>query len=185
MEEVKRIQHLLRLKETTRLTRVLERSESSAEHTWSCMIFAEHFLGRMNGEIDRTKVLRLLLYHDLVEIETGDIPELDHARRYRKQEVERNGFNELQRKLPPKLALEYRELFEEFEAGETMEARFARAIDKLEPMIHQLDHKPDWKRYGYTEEILLQTKGRYMEPFPALHQFYQELIAYLKENDYI
>jgi putative hydrolase of HD superfamily len=153
------------------------------------MICAEYFLGRMNGEIDRTKVLRLLLYHDLVEIETGDIPELipelDHERRCRKREMELQGFNELQRKLPPTLALEYRELFEEFEAGETKEAQFARAIDKLEPMIHQLDHKPDWRRYGYTEEVLLETKGRYMKPFPELHQFYRDLITYLKENDYI
>ncbi|MBU1917450.1 HD domain-containing protein [bacterium] len=129
--------------------------------------------------------MKLLLYHDIVEIKTGDIPELDWEGRQDKEKNERKAFEQFKDQLPKELYDEYSECFEEFEAAETLEAKFAQAIDKLEPMIHQLDHKCDWRKYGYTQEVLWDKKGKYMEPFPALMNFYQKFIKHLMNNDYI
>lgn len=72
MDELQRIRKLYKLKSVYRDSSVGNRKESSAEHSWSCLMLADYFIEKMNLKIDRIKVYELLMYHDLVEIEAGD-----------------------------------------------------------------------------------------------------------------
>ena len=82
MEEINKLRRLYHLKHVDRFNSVLKRKESSAEHSWSCLILADYFLNLMKDrDIDRLKVYELLLYHDVVEIEAGDIGLLETEKR--------------------------------------------------------------------------------------------------------
>ena len=74
MDEINKIKKLYELKKIYRSTKVENRFESSAEHSWSCLILADYFINKYHLNINKQKVFELLLYHDLVEIETGDTP---------------------------------------------------------------------------------------------------------------
>lgn len=69
MEDYKKVLVLYQLKAVYRACDVDDRKESSAEHSWGCMILADYFLSKMKLKLDRTKVMDILLYHDLVEVE--------------------------------------------------------------------------------------------------------------------
>jgi putative hydrolase of HD superfamily len=184
MEELYKLKHFCKLKEVSRVTKVKNRSESPAEHTWSSIILAAYFLKKLHVKLDESRVFKLLLYHDVVEIESGDTFELD-TDRIETAKKEKEAFTELLEKIPSELQQECNEAFSEYVQYDTPESKFAHAIDRLEPMIHQLDYKPSWKYYGYTEKVLREKKRRYMEPFPELLEFYDRFIQYLKDNNYI
>jgi putative hydrolase of HD superfamily len=184
MEELYKLKHFCKLKEISRVTKVKDRSESPAEHTWSSIVLAIYFLKKLNVELDESRVFKLLLYHDVVEIESGDTFELD-TESTEVEKKEKRAFIELLKKIPSELTQEYSEAFTEYIQYNTPESKFAHAIDRLEPMVHQLDYKSSWKYYGYTEKVLREKKRRYMEPFPELLEFYDRFIQHLKDNEYI
>jgi putative hydrolases of HD superfamily len=177
-----KIRRFYDLKKVERACSVMSRKESSAEHSWSCLILADYFLSQMEEDLDRLKIYELLMYHDVVEIETGDIDLLDENSRLHKKEVEEKAMHVLKEKIPAVLSEKFLNLFMEFEAGETQEAKFARAIDALDAEIHELDYKEDWK--GWTEEFLRKKKGPLFEEFPALKEAFEQTTAFAKENAY-
>ena len=73
-------------------------------------------------------------------------------------------------------------MFAEFEKGESREAKFAKAIDALDPIIHELDYKEDWE--GWSEEFLKKKKGRFFAEFPCLQRAFEEVLSVLKEEGY-
>lgn len=159
---------------------VEDRRESSAEHSWSCMILADYFLNKTKKKLDRLKVYELLMYHDLVEIEAGDVP--IHHRREGKHEKEYKAMEELKDQIPKELKQKFINLFLEFEGKKTSEAKFARAIDKLDATLHELDYKKDWK--GWTEEMVRGYNDHYFEEFPEIKSFHEELLKFVKEQGY-
>ena len=162
MDELDYLKYLFKLKEVERVGKAIKgRGESSAEHTWSSMMLAESFLKKVKG-LDELRVLKLLMYHDLVEIEAGDTFILDDSGDGEKEMRERESFEKMKEKIPPELVDEYTEMFEEYEACETKESKFARAIDKLEPMIHNLDDRVIWKKTGFNEKVLREKKEKFM-----------------------
>jgi len=182
-EKLSRLHRLFQLKEIERAGKVLNRMESSAEHTWSTMILAEYFLKIMDHDLDELKVLKLILYHDVVEIEAGDFKILERPEN--KKELELKAFEKLKTQIPSILADEYSLLFDEYENATSKEAEFAKAIDVLEPMIHWLNDKEAWKTTGFTEENLRKHKQKYLEKFPSLLDFFNQMIEYLKQEDFI
>jgi 5'-deoxynucleotidase YfbR-like HD superfamily hydrolase len=72
MKELEQLKKLMHLKSVERAGEVDKRKESTADHVYGGIILAEHFLKKIKEPLDETKILKLLLYHDLVEIETGD-----------------------------------------------------------------------------------------------------------------
>lgn len=188
--ELGKIKHLFKLKEIDRAGKVKTRAESTAEHTWSSIILAEYFLKKLKpkrgeNELDELKVLKLLMYHDLVEIESGDINITDIEKRKSKKAIEEKAFRLLKTKMPVELVMDYDEAFNEYENLTTREAKFAKAIDALEPMIHWLDHKPAWRETGFTEKFLREKKEADLHDFPELLEFFNKLIDHIKKNDYI
>ena len=138
MESINQLRKLYRLKHIERMNTVLNRKESSAEHSWSCMILADYFLNLMEGRkkkgksmiIDRLKVYELLMYHDVIEIEAGDVPIHHVKERENKKEKEQKAFAIIKEDFPEALKEKFAKLFQEFEEQKTVEARFARAIDR-------------------------------------------------------
>ncbi len=171
----------------------VRRKESPAEHSWSCLILADYFLSRMSDKmsgkaseqkpkLDRLKVYELLMYHDVVEIEAGDINLLNEQERKHKSEREKKAAHVLHQHLPAELGKKFLALFHEYEEGKSKEARFAKAIDALDAEIHELDYKEDWK--GWTEEFLRKKKGPLFEEFPELKEAFEEIMSFVKKGGY-
>ena len=109
-----------KLKTVYRFARAGDRHESSAEHSWGALMLADYFMTRMERDgadtkLDRLKVYELIMYHDLVEIETGDIPMNPGSSRGNKIEIENAAAQILSKKLPDVLAQKYLKLFAEFQ----------------------------------------------------------------------
>jgi putative hydrolase of HD superfamily len=182
MKDLEKLKMLMRLKEVERTGEVNKRKESTADHVYGCIILAEHFLKKIKETLDEAKVLKLILYHDLVEIETGDFFILDEKHRENKETIEAEGAKKLAAALPDTISAEFLEFFNEYEDGKTREAKFAIAMDKLEPMVHWAVYMDDWTKWGFTEENLKAAKTKYLEPFPELLEFFNDMMQELKEK---
>lgn len=140
-----------RLKQVMRRSYILrgERRENSAEHSWHVALMALVLAEHADDEIDLARVLKLLLVHDVVEIDAGDVFVYDTGARAAKREAERRAAERVFGLLPADQALELRALWEEFEAKQTPEARFAGALDRLMPLLH--NHRAEgrtWREHG-------------------------------------
>ncbi len=186
MDDLEQLKHLMRLKEVERRGEVGRRRESTAEHVWGCMVLADHFIRVVEQPLDELKVMKLLLYHDLVEVEVGDTFILDFEARKNKKMKEKNGSRILAGKIPVSISGDYLKFFDEYEAYDTPEARFATAIDKLEPIVHWSVYATDkLKPLGWTEKVIRDTKQRYMEPFPELLDFFNRWLAHMRAEGHI
>lgn len=163
------------LKSIYRECSVDSRKESSAEHSWSSLVLADYF---MEEGIDKTKVYDLLIYHDMVEIESGDTPITEK----KDKEKEMEGARRLKERLPETLAERFWNNFMEFEEQKSKEARFAKAIDAIDAVIQELDHKEDWK--GWTKDYLLDKKIKHIKEFPKIHEYFNGLLEYMEKENY-
>ena len=182
MKELHKLRKFYQLKTVYRKNTVTGRKESSAEHSWSCLILADYFLSQMKEKLDRLKVYELLMYHDVVEIEAGDVCISDEKGRIGKKERELQAVQVLKKDIPNVLKEKFAALFHEFEEEKTREAKFAKAIDALDAQIHEMDYKGDWK--GWPADFLQKKKGHLFEEFPELKETFQKLMEYLKKEGY-
>ncbi len=127
-----------RLKSVVRLTPLLDRSrrENSAEHSWHLALYALVLAEHAAGEVDVLRVVKMLLIHDIVEIDAGDVPFHVPETHAGQAERERLAAERLFGLLPEAQAAEFRELWFEFEAAESDDAKFAKALDRFQPMLH-------------------------------------------------
>ncbi len=125
------------------------RRENSAEHSWhvavSVMLLAEH----ANEDIDLMRTMKMMLIHDIVEIDAGDTIVYDNSDEAGKIERERKAAERIFGMLPDDQARELHELWIEFETRDTPEAKFAAAIDRIIPLLHNYHSKgKTWIEYG-------------------------------------
>jgi len=167
-----------RLKGVYRRTYLVDgsRHENSAEHSWHlallAMILAEH----ANESLDVGKVIRMVLIHDIVEIDAGDTYIYDAQGN--KTERERHAADRLFGLLPPDQEREFRDLWNEFEASVTAEARFANALDRFMPQLHNYHTQGrSWKEHGITAERVLTRNVEMSEGSMILWEWSQALIA--------
>ena len=184
MDEIKRLHELYLLKEVDRVTNVKERYESTAEHIYSTLILAFYFISKIEQKLDQVKVTKLLLYHDLEEIYTGDFDSMKGDKEEIHRKDEERAFCLLQEKIPLQMKAEYGELWKEFREGQTMESRFCHAIYKLDPVIHTIFKKHNWTKEEITEQKIRAKKEKYFKDFPAIQEFFNQLIEYAKMNGY-
>lgn len=183
MTDLQKIRKFYELKNIERANSIGNRKESPAEHSWSCLMLADYFLSTMKDKtIDRLKVYELLMYHDVVEIEAGDMNVFDEHKRKDKKEKEILAAQILKKQLPSTLSQKFIDLFEEYEESKTKEAKFARAIDALDAEIHELDYPDDWK--GWTEEFLRKKKEHLFTEFPDLKEMFEESVAFCRKEGY-
>ena len=127
-----------RLKTVVRLSPLIDRSrrENSAEHSWHLAMYALVLAEHAAGTIDILRVVKMLLIHDIVEIDAGDVPFHVPATHAGQAERERLAAERLFGLLPEAQAEEFRDLWHEFEAAGSDDARFAKALDRFQPMLH-------------------------------------------------
>ena len=111
------------------------RRENDAEHAWHMAIMAYLLQEYANQEVDIGRVMILCLIHDIVEIEAGDTYAYDEEANKTQAERERKAAEHLFAMLPEDQCRMMHELFDEFEHGDTPEARFARAMDNFQPLL--------------------------------------------------
>jgi len=150
-----------------RLNRLLDgsRGETSAEHSWHLALAA--LVLNEDEELDAARVLGMLLVHDLVEIDAGDVPVYDADARAAISADEERAATRLFGLLPPGTDARLHDLWREFEAARTPEARFARALDRLQPiLVHWAGDGAAWAKRGTTvaEERALAARVRAFWP---------------------
>jgi putative hydrolases of HD superfamily len=155
-----------------------DRHENSAEHSWhlavAAMVLAEHAKER----IDVSKVIRLVLVHDLVEIDAGDTFIYDEAANVGKAAREQEAANRLFGVLPEDQAQTFMALWREFEGRETPEAKFAFALDRLLPVLHNVfTQGGSWKEHGVRQEQALKKNRPIEDGSPDLWQVVESLIT--------
>ena len=132
-----------------------ERYENSAEHSWhvalACLLLAPH----MDREIDVLKVLKMMLVHDLVEIDTGD--HIIYSEAHNNYEEELRAAQRLFSMLPVDQGRELLAIWQEFEKGDSAEANFSRAIDRVVPVNQNLNnHFQSWVENDVKLEQVLE-----------------------------
>ncbi|MCI9251952.1 MAG: HD domain-containing protein [Lachnospiraceae bacterium] len=134
------------------------RNENDAEHAWHMAVMAYLLREYANEEIDITKVMLMCLIHDIVEIEAGDTYAYD-AENLKTQKAREDAAKEkLYSLLPEDQKREFTALFDEFEEYKTPEAKYAHAMDNLQPLIlNDSNNGGDWKEHDVTAE---QVYGR-------------------------
>lgn len=160
-----------RLKTVIRGNRIADasRHENTAEHSWHLALFALVLSEHAAGPVNVGRVVQMLLLHDLVEIECGDTPLFDAAGATVQAAREQQAADKLFGLLPADQGAGLRSLWEEFEAAETTDARFAKALDRLQPIL--LNHVVGggtWTDYGVDETRERSLTRRIADGSPTL-----------------
>ncbi|QRM46740.1 HD domain-containing protein [Rhizobium sp. BG4] len=127
-----------KLKTVLRRTLLLDRSrvENDAEHTWQLALMAMVLSEHSREKVELVRVLKMLLIHDIVEIDAGDTFAYDTVLAASQAERELKAAERIFALLPEDQAKEVRSLWDEFEAKASAESRFANAMDRLQPLLH-------------------------------------------------
>lgn len=124
------------------------RRESVAEHTWQMAILALLVSPNLENSIDINKALKMVIVHDITECIVGDIPYTTQNDKVKKLKAiqERNAIDDIQKRLNNQVGDELKELWLEFEEGETQEAKFVKSLDNLEVQIqHNIAPMETWE----------------------------------------
>ena len=133
----------------------LKRHENSGEHSWHVCISALMLKDYADESINIDRVIKMLLIHDLGEIDAGDkiVYESESVEQKNK---EWNGVKRVLDMLPNRQGEEYLALWEEFELGESADAKYAKAIDRIPPLLHNInDDGYGWKKHNIPKEKVL------------------------------
>lgn len=134
------------------------RKENDAEHAWHMAIMTILLSEYSNEEIDVLKTVTMLLIHDIVEIDAGDTYAYDEEGKKTQRQREEKAADRIFGILPEDQQKKFREIWEEFEAGETPEAKFARTMDNIQPMmLNDATGGKAWMEHGVK---LAQIMGR-------------------------
>jgi len=151
-----------RLKAVSRATRLHDNSryENSAEHSWHIAVYAMVLADRAPEGCDVNKVIRMLLIHDIVEIDAGDNPIHGDFDAEAMAEQEQAAADRLFGLLPEDQAKAFRDLWDEFEAAETPEARFAKGLDRIPaPLANMSNGGGSWTEYNVSIDDLDRRVG--------------------------
>lgn len=162
VDKLKKVERRTPLSDASRL-------ENSAEHSWhlivSAMILREH----MPVELDLLHALELLAVHDLVEIDAGDTFAYDRAEQQTRTQREMAAADRIFALLPPDQHSYVRRLWEEFEAHESAESRFANAMDRLQPLLQNAAaNGGSWRDHDVGREQVLQRMAPIRSALPDL-----------------
>ena len=137
------------------------RAENDAEHSWHMALMAYLLKEYANEEVDILKVMLMCLIHDLVEIDAGDTYAYDAESLKTQKAREDAAKNRIFSILPEEQKNELIALFDEFEACETAEARFARAMDNMQPLIlNHSNNGGDWRAHQVSAEQIYQRQSK-------------------------
>lgn len=168
-----------KLKHVLRQTLLMDKSrrENDAEHSWHLAMMAIVLAEYADPQVDLLRVLRMVLIHDLVEIDAGDTFCYDAIALQDQAEREEKAADRLFGLLPENLGQELRSLWEEFEKKETLDAQFAAALDRLQPLLHNYyTQGGTWRKAGVTVEKVRKRMAPVAIGSPVLGEFVENLI---------
>jgi putative hydrolase of HD superfamily len=187
--QVEFLMEIDRLKHIQRQTILLDHSrhENSAEHSWhialSAMVFAEYAPTR---DVDLELVLRMLLLHDLVEIDAGDTYCYDEKAAIDQHEREKQAADRIFGRLPADQAVNFRCLWDEFEKAQTAEARYAHAMDRFQAFLHNYFTQGQiWRQHGIRRHQVIQRMQPLEGGAPQLWEFVRALIEDAVHKGYL
>ena len=151
------------------------RKENDAEHAWHMAVMTLLLSEYSNEEIDVLRTIGLLLIHDLVEIYAGDTYAYDETGKQSQREREEQAADQLFAMLPVDQGQYMRELWEEFEAEESSEAKFARTMDHIQPlMLNDASKGKSWQEHGVCLSQILKRNERTAEGPETLWKYAKE-----------
>jgi len=153
------------------------RAENDAEHAWHMAVMAYLLKEYSNEQIDIGKTMLMCLIHDIVEIDAGDTYAYDDEGKKTQKEREEKAKERIFSLLPEDQADELKSYFEEFEAQSSPEARFARAMDNLQPlMLNSSNDGGDWKAHGVTAEQVYKRQSKTLPGSKRLYEVTDEIL---------
>ena len=161
IKQIEFIKEIDKLKYIQRRTRLFnsDRNENDAEHSWHLAMMAIILSQHSNTPIDVLKVVKMVLIHDIVEIDAGDTFIYDTAKNHVNTADERLAAERIFGLLPKEQADDLIAIWEEFEAGETDEAKFAKSMDRLEPLLQNVSNNGGtWKEYDVDYKKVYEKK---------------------------
>ena len=178
--QIRFISEVDKLKEIFRQTLCTQsrRQENDAEHSWHLallvIVLAEH---SDHQPLDVLRVLKMVIIHDLVEIDAGDTFAYDTARMADQHAREALAADRIFGLLPDDQCAEFRALWDEFEARQTPEARFAAAVDRFQPMLlNCLTEGAAWRKHGVTSDRVIARNKHVAEGSTALWAYASRMI---------
>ena len=178
-----------KLKHIYRQTLLIDgsRNENDAEHSWHlalmAMVLAEH---TNDKNIDISKVIKMVVIHDLVEIDAGDTFCYDTKGNLDKAEREQAAADRIFNILPSDQAKEIKMLWEEFEERKTSEAKFAATLDRLQPFLHNYNTEGGtWRIHGITRDKVISRCEPMVDGSPIIWEYVKEVIEDAIKKGYL
>ncbi|MBD1565716.1 HD domain-containing protein [Vibrio sp. SA48] len=188
-QQLELVMELDRLKSVLRRTRVRSadgRLENSAEHSWHVALMAVLMEEHSNQPVDIAKVIKMLLLHDIVEIDAGDTFVYDVVASAEQEENELKAAQRLFALLPKEQGDELLAVWLEFEAAQSAEALFAKALDRIIPMLLNFHNQgQSWLEHGVTRQQALTVNRRIDDGSHALWQHAQQMIEQATLNGWL
>jgi putative hydrolases of HD superfamily len=179
LQQIEFIKEIDKIKYIQRITRLFnsDRHENDAEHSWHLAMMAIVLAEHSNTPIDILKVLKMVLIHDIVEIDTGDVFLHDTTKNHVNTVEETIAAKRIFGILPPEQAEEFISIWEEFEAGETNEAKFAKAMDRFEPLLQNASNKGGtWAEFKVDYERVFGTAYKIKKGSETIWNYTEELL---------
>lgn len=178
-----------KLKQIFRNTILMDdsRRENDAEHTWHMAVCAMLFIEYANvKDLDMLKVLKMIMIHDVVEIDAGDTFAYDAIGQMDKAEREQKAANRIFGLLPDDQREEFMELWNEFEEYETPESKYAILVDTFMPIYHNYKTKGlQWQRLKVTSDKVLTRNSHIQHGSEEIWEYIQSIVKDAVEKGYL
>jgi len=187
-QQIEFIVEIDKLKDIFRQTLLINgsRYENDAEHSWHLAVMASLLSEYATEKVDVSRVMKMVLIHDLVEIDAGDTYCYDEKGYLDKAEREQKAAERIFNLLPRDQAEELKRLWEEFEESTTPEARFAGALDVLQPLIHNYrTGGKSWQKHSITSGQVRKRKDKIRDGSQILWEYAEEMIKDAIEKGYL
>lgn len=174
MDFIKEVDKLKKIGRQTYLSDS-SRKENDAEHSWHLALMSVLLCEHANEKVDLVKVLLMVLIHDIVEIDAGDTYAYDTVGNQSKREREEKAAERIFHLLPQDQAIYLRAIWEEFEAADTPEARYALALDKVQPiMLNAASEGRAWQEHAVKISQILKRNTATKEGAKVLWEYAKE-----------
>lgn len=162
------------------------RRENDAEHSWHLAVMATLLVEYAAEPVDLARVLKMVVIHDIVEIDAGDTYAYDPAANRTRAVREQAAAERIFGLLPQDQGGAFRQLWEEFESGETAEARYANALDRLQPLMLNFESEgKSWREHGVTAEAVLKRMQPIKIGTPELWTVVEQIVEEACEKEYL
>lgn len=179
LKQISFIKEIDKLKYIQRKTKLFnsDRNENDAEHSWHLAMMAIVLAEHSDVPVDILKVVKMVLIHDIVEIDAGDTFIYDPVKNHTNTDEELAAARRIFGLLPAEQAEEFIAIWEEFEEGHTDEAKFARSMDRLEPLLQNTSNNGGtWAEFNVGYEKVYEKKKAIRNGSATIWNFAENLL---------